>query len=517
VLLLVLIAALIVFRLRRLRQDRDDVYNDLGNGLGTQAARREALSSFNQAQGSTERSPGSYSMQATEIGALNLQQSPNETTPITSAADLSTNSGGKYATLINSNKYTISKLLGKGGYGMVFLAFRNKDPDKKAALKYITCRTDYDRQLAVKEFEVIVKVKHPNMIPIWDVFLNWQTHVDFSAYGQGTTSSSKKGNKIGGGVGVSGGGESSLSGPPIPGFHGDQTPFQQGDSASTALTRPRYVAIVTKYYPLGDLKRYCYVEKKQGRQLPEERILSYMLQITTLIVKLHDEDQQIVHRDLKPENILLDENYRKVIVTDFGLAFNNVNEATHMTTQAGSLPFVAPECWSKYYNAKVDVWSLGCMLYSLCTQRVTGEDSRVMFNDVDEPWFEDELRREVVQLGLYSTQLFDIMMKMLVKNPLKRLSAYQTELELAALMQSRHYDMEFVTLTSSDRPARAVEREREEEKKRADADAKAAEEAALRRAQREKRKLERQLQQQQQQPPPAASSREQPPQPRRRE
>ncbi|CUG87668.1 protein kinase, putative [Bodo saltans] len=515
-LLLILVAIAVVWKLRRLRRDHNvDATGvdggDLATGLGGAPVRREALRSFNQGQGTNERSSPTYSNQATEFNALNVQQSVNETTPIASTTDLTSGAGGKYATLINSTKYTISKLLGKGGYGMVFLAFRGNDPNKKAALKYITCRTDYDRQLAVREFEVIVKVKHPNIIPIWDVFLNWQSHVDFTAYGQGTTSSSKKG-KVSGARS-----EELVSGPPIPGFHGDQTPFQQGDSASTALTRPRYVAIVTKYYPEGDLKRYCYVEKKQGRQIPEERILSYMLQITTLIVKLHDEEQQIVHRDLKPENILLDENCKKVIVTDFGLAFNNVNEATHMTTQAGSLPFVAPECWSKYYNAKVDVWSLGCMLYALCTQRVTGDDSRVMFNDVDEPWFEEELKREVVQQGLYSTELFDIMMKMLVKNPLKRLSAFQTEGELAALMRSRNYSMEYVTLTPAERPQRAIEREREDERKRADADAKAAEEAAVRRAQREKRKLERQQLQQQQQPPAAASSREQPPQPRRRE
>lgn len=478
-----LLAAVIVVLRRRYR-------SKIADG----AARRRGLESGIYSHDDNVRQVNTYSPQSSvEIGGGAAALALGETTPINSAEF----SGAPvYSALLNSSKYSISKLLGKGGYGMVFLATRNAD-GKKAALKYITCRTDYDRQLAVREFEVIMKVKHENMIQIWDFFLNWQAHVDFSAYGAGTTSSSKKG-RVGAKdntVGLPDGG----GGAAVPGFLGDQAPFQQGDSATTALTRPRYVALVTKYYPEGDLKKYCYIEKKQGRQLPEERILSYMLQITTLIVKLHDQEQQVVHRDLKPENILLECQYRKVVVTDFGLAFNNINEQSHMTTQAGSLPFVAPECWSKYYTAKVDVWSLGCMLYALCTQRVTGDDSRVMFNDVDEPWFDDELRREVVVNAQYSNELFAIMMKLLVKNPLHRPSAYEAELLLAELMEARRYDMTYIIRTPEGRPAYAIERERAEETKRRNAEEVAAKEAAVRRAQREKRKLERhQLREQQQ-------------------
>jgi serine/threonine-protein kinase PDIK1L len=367
-------------------------------------------------------------------------------------------------------------MLGKGGYGMVFLATRNSD-GAKVALKYITCRTDYERQLAQKEFEVIMKARHPNIVPILDIFLNWQEQVDYGGVGGSRSHKAREGS----------------------GFHGTLDPFDASDlDATVALTRPRYVAIVSPFFQEGDLKKFCFRLKRQKRRLEEPRVLSIMAQLITTIVFLHDQKQQIVHRDLKPENILLDYGARKAVITDFGLAFNNTEEASHMTTQAGSLPFVAPECWTKHYNWKVDIWSLGCVLYAMLTNRVTANDARVMFNDVDDADFEAQIFEEVVTIGGYSKESFALLMKMLQKDPFQRPNAHDVEIGIRALLlNATGCDGDEHVTWTRERTEEGLRREHDEKVKAEEHRRKLVEENAERKRRREERSRRRQREQQQ--------------------
>jgi len=78
--------------------------------------------------------------------------------------------------------------------------------------------------------------------------------------------------------------------------------------------------------------------------------------------------KNIIHRDIKPENILLeskDINNVVVKITDFGFAkcydpqtFEGLDDIL------GSPLYMAPEIVKKMkYDAKVDIWSLGVMVY----------------------------------------------------------------------------------------------------------------------------------------------------------
>lgn len=75
----------------------------------------------------------------------------------------------------------------------------------------------------------------------------------------------------------------------------------------------------------------------------------------------------IVHRDLKPANILLkharpQDPHTIVKVCDFGLSKNI--DASSLKTKVGTPMFVAPEVlFGNRYDKKVDVWSLGVILY----------------------------------------------------------------------------------------------------------------------------------------------------------
>ena len=74
----------------------------------------------------------------------------------------------------------------------------------------------------------------------------------------------------------------------------------------------------------------------------------------------------VVHRDLKVENLLLD-NDSNIKLADFG--FSNYYESSLMSTWCGSPPYAAPELFEgkKYIGPKVDIWSLGVVLYVLGT------------------------------------------------------------------------------------------------------------------------------------------------------
>lgn len=77
--------------------------------------------------------------------------------------------------------------------------------------------------------------------------------------------------------------------------------------------------------------------------------------------------KNIVHRDLKPENILLYDEISDtdIRIADFGLA-RRTSGPYSLRTQCGSPNYVAPEIIrGKCYGSKVDMWSIGVILYIL--------------------------------------------------------------------------------------------------------------------------------------------------------
>lgn len=83
-----------------------------------------------------------------------------------------------------------------------------------------------------------------------------------------------------------------------------------------------------------------------------------------------------VHRDLKLENILLDKN-ENVKLCDFGFTREYEGKASYLQTFCGTVCYSAPEMLKgeKYAGEKVDVWSLGVILYALlCGELPFDED-----------------------------------------------------------------------------------------------------------------------------------------------
>mmetsp|Transcript_21192 Transcript_21192/g.53693 ORF Transcript_21192/g.53693 Transcript_21192/m.53693 type:complete len:407 (+) Transcript_21192:82-1302(+) len=134
----------------------------------------------------------------------------------------------------------------------------------------------------------------------------------------------------------------------------------------------------------------------------------------------------VCHRDLKLENILLSKG--KIKIADFGLANYSPPPTTagedFMQTHCGSPLYAAPELLrntAAYDATKVDIWSLGVVLYALVCRRLpfAGDNlpailKKIVSADYNIP---DTL----------SGNLEDLLKRMLAIDPAERLSAEEVE------------------------------------------------------------------------------------------
>jgi NIMA (never in mitosis gene a)-related kinase len=114
----------------------------------------------------------------------------------------------------------------------------------------------------------------------------------------------------------------------------------------------------------GDLQKKIDNAKKKGQLMPEKEVWRYFIQIVTGLEALHN--LKIVHRDIKCANLFLTVDG----VLKLGdLNVSKVNKRGLLHTQTGTPYYASPEVWQdKPYDAKSDIWSIGCVLYEMCAQ-----------------------------------------------------------------------------------------------------------------------------------------------------
>jgi serine/threonine protein kinase len=134
---------------------------------------------------------------------------------------------------------------------------------------------------------------------------------------------------------------------------------------------PEHIYIVTEYLDGGNLSDFLHFHSSS---LYENRVRHIIKQVALGVEYLHQ--YGIVHRDLKPMNIMVSDLglCPKVKIIDFGLSkVLGHNELSN--DMVGSVHCIAPEVLEgKSYNCKIDIWSLGVILYNLLLGEFPFED-----------------------------------------------------------------------------------------------------------------------------------------------
>jgi len=160
--------------------------------------------------------------------------------------------------------------------------------------------------------------------------------------------------------------------------------FRREGISACQIEHPNAVSVLDYSVTEGGLP-YLVMELLEGRSLEDEirdnaplhpvRCAVILLPICEVLAEAHS--LGIIHRDIKPQNIFLQEKRRSEVVKvlDFGIA-KLVDDAIlgQELTVDGSGPgtptYMAPERFSEApYDCRVDVYSLGVLLYEMLTGR----------------------------------------------------------------------------------------------------------------------------------------------------
>jgi hypothetical protein len=115
------------------------------------------------------------------------------------------------------------------------------------------------------------------------------------------------------------------------------------------------------------------------RQLPLPEVLRIGREVALGLDAAHE--RGLIHRDIKPANIFLEGPQARVKIVDFGLA-RPVTDNAHLTrtgTVVGTPAFLSPEqARGAPLDPRTDIFSLGGVLYCLCTGRTPFEAEDTM-------------------------------------------------------------------------------------------------------------------------------------------
>ena len=198
--------------------------------------------------------------------------------------------------------------------------------------------------------------------------------------------------------------------------------------------------IVMEYCSRGEL--FNYIVSK--RRLNEDEAAYFFYQLINGLEYIHSIG--ISHRDIKPENLLLTSNYILKII-DFGLSnYYEENINNFLKTPCGSPCYSSPEMVSgkSYDGFKVDIWSCGIVLFAMLCGYLPFDDK----ND-DKIIFKKIVECEIKYPFYLSDISRDIITRILIKDPNKRINIKQIKMHPFYLKGKQKYELDFGIINKS--------------------------------------------------------------------
>lgn len=172
------------------------------------------------------------------------------------------------------------------------------------------------------------------------------------------------------------------------------------------------LCIVMEFLAGGDLYHKISECKKQRALIPERLVWRYLIQMVRGLKHLHA--MKIVHRDLKSANLFLSEDLKQIKLGDLNVS--KVAKGRLVYTQTGTPYYASPEVWrDEPYDAKSDIWSLGCVVYEMCNRAppFNGRKMEELFAKVQKGSFER-------LAAIYSDDLQSLVSSLLRVSPVLR-------------------------------------------------------------------------------------------------
>nr|XP_002129344.2 serine/threonine-protein kinase 16-like [Ciona intestinalis] len=223
---------------------------------------------------------------------------------------------GRNVVNINGKKYFFQDNVGEGGFSYVDLLEEAKS-GQFVALKRIVCHDKKAENEALQEAEYCRMFQHENILPLIDHCLK---------------------------------------------------------------SKPRLseVWLIFPFYKRGTLYDEYQRLSSTNQHIPSKRVLKLFHGICKAVEVFHQHQPvAVAHRDIKPANVLLS-NEDTPIIMDLGSvapakveikSFKDAQALQDLAAERCTMPFRAPELFQvpihSTIDEKVDIWSLGCVLYSL--------------------------------------------------------------------------------------------------------------------------------------------------------